>query len=372
MLAGLPKLFDRSFFIGFFLPSMFIFGGIASALLAFGFIKGNELADFMTKIDVSRAFISLVLVWLVSILLMAFNRPIIRLLEGYGEEANPFKILLPGQRQQFKTEAEPHLRKIESILDARRRGIPEMEELRVYDLWRATANFPEDVDLVLPTRLGNVIRAYERYSDVVYGIEAIVVWPRLFMIIPEQARERIREAEASFNFSINMLFAGSVTVVACGIMMAYGLYQEDIAKAVLTTNIFTLPIALILAVSGFFIWFSWWRLPDAARERGDQVKSIFDLYRKQLAEGLGLRLPATETEERKMWEFVSRRMSMRVADDRLQDYDRTIDYFRKKEETTAKSELSGAKSKPKDDAKEESSENDEDKSDEESEDSDKD
>jgi hypothetical protein len=57
------------------------------------------------------------------------------------------------------------------------------------------------------------MRAHERYSDVVYEIEAIALWPRLFMIIPEAARERIRESEGLFHFSINMLFTSIFTLV---------------------------------------------------------------------------------------------------------------------------------------------------------------
>ena len=80
----------------------------------------------------------------------------------------------------------------------------------------------------------------------------------------------------------------------------------------------------------FFAAFSWWRLPDAALQRGEQVKSTFDLYRSALADALGLELPATEAEERTMWRLVSRRMILRVSDDRLPNYKGSLDDFRKK------------------------------------------
>ncbi len=343
MLAGLPKLFDRSFFIGYFLPSFLLFGGVGTNLFAFGYID-NNFTDLIVTKNTLGAVISVVLVWLLSILLMTFSRSIVRLLEGYGQEANPFHIFLPQQRQLFKSVAEPHLRKVDSVLNDRRKGIPQTQEFEKLDVWRATVDFPEDLDLVLPTRLGNVMRAYERYSNVVYGIEAIVVWPRLAMVIPEEARERIREAEALFYFSINMLVVGLITISTCATLAIRSLYSKGTSGA---ADVVTWPIVLIVLVSVFFICFSWLRLPHAARERGDQVKSTFDLYRKPLAEALGFELPPTEAEERKMWELVSRRMLLRVSEDRLRGCDKTLDDFRKRDNNSYAKDSEKGRENPK-------------------------
>jgi hypothetical protein len=101
------------------------------------------------------------------------------------------------------------------------------------------------------------------------------------------------------------------------------------------------PIILVWASAVFFAWFSWWVLPEAARQRGEQVKSTFDLYRGTLADALGFELPDTEAEERKMWTLVSRKMMLRVPDYRLSEYKKTLDDFRKKKaKTTADDETS--------------------------------
>jgi hypothetical protein len=205
--------------------------------------------------------------------------------------------------------------------------VPESEEFSELSVWHAARDFPEELELILPTRLGNVMRAYERYSDVVYEIEAIAIWPRLFMIIPEEARERIRESEGLFHFSVNMLFTSIVTLATSGGMIISTLCHEGLVGL---ANTISWPIILVLAFGAFFAWFSWWRLPDAARQRGEEVKSAFDLYRAELADALGFELPATEAEERRMWRLVSRRMLLRVSDDRLRDYTGSLDSFRKK------------------------------------------
>jgi hypothetical protein len=327
MFAGLPKLFDRSFFIGYFLPAFLLVGGIAANLFAFGRINEKVLKDIGNK-DTLAAVVALVLVWLLSILLMTFSRAIIRLLEGYGD-ANPFRLLWPQEKERFRAKAQPQFAKVDNVLGARRRGLPERDEFEKLDVWRAALEFPERMDLVLPTRLGNVMRAYERYSAVVYGIEAIVMWPRLMMVIPAEARESLRDAEALFYFSINMLLVGAITILTTVAMTIDALTRLEATNG---ADILAWPVFAILAASLFFIWFSWIRLPDAARARGDQVKSMFDLYRKPLAKALGFDLPETEAEERNMWELISRRMLLRVWDDRLPGYRKSLDDFRSKGE----------------------------------------
>jgi hypothetical protein len=352
MFGAFPKLFDRAFFIGYFLPAFLLVVGLSANLFAFGYID-EKFTDFLAKKSTAAhtlgATISLVFIWLLSILLMAFSRPIIRLLEGYGN-LNPFCILSSWQENKFKAQAEPQLNKLARVLDARRRGVPETEEFEEHSVWRATRDFPEALDLVLPTRLGNVMRAYERYSDVVYEIEAIVLWPRLFMIIPEEARDRIRESEGLFHFSINMLLTSIVTLVTCGAMIISELYNGGLSGL---ANIISWSLILVVVFGSFFAWFSWWTLPEAAIQRGEQVKSTFDLYRGALADALGLELPATEAEERRMWRLVSRRMLLRVPDDRLLDYKGSLDDFRKKkvEVPPDKDKSTRQYTKPKDEKK---------------------
>src|SRR3954464_15317205 len=88
---------------------------------------------------------------------------------------------------------------------------------------------------------------------------------------------------------------------------------------------------LVLIFGTFFAWYSWWVLPDAARQRGEQVKAAFDIYRSELAKALGFELPLIEADERRMWRLVSRRMLLRVSEDRLTGYEKSLDAFRRKE-----------------------------------------
>ena len=323
MFGQLPKLFDRSFFIGFFLPASLIFLGVVGTLSAFDYITYSaEVKHYLADKSTTGAALSVVIIWFISILLMALNRPLIRLLEGYGR-GNPFSIFLSRRKQEFKYRISPLFTKSDKIIHAQRSGGPEPDQEDDFqqNLYTAVNSYPESIENVLSTRLGNVMRAYERYSDVVYGMEAIVLWPRLFMVIPEEARNRVREGEALFQFSLNTLIVGFLNLALYIVLVAVSLHSSN---ATGLSDILRWPF--IPVISALAAWFGWWQLPNAAGQRGEQVKSIFDLYRGMLAEALGLEFPPTHKAERDMWELVSRRMTFRLSEDV-----KSLDEFRKKD-----------------------------------------
>jgi len=326
MFGALPKLFDRSFFIGYFLPASLLFSGVVGNLIAFVDL-GPKFWDFLVQKSTFGVAVSIVIIWLISIFLMAITRPLIRFLEGYGRH-NPLSLFQDQHVRIFKGEIEPLLGTFKNVMDTRINAMPAPSSgVNRGKLRAAVTNYPEREGLVLPTRLGNIMRAYERYSDIVYGIESIVMWPRLLMVVPEAARDRIREGESLFHFALNILFVGTITFLLFVGLSAESLYENHSLAAIQS---FLWPAICVPLISVFFGWLGWWLLPIAAMQRGEQVKSIFDLYRAPLAEALGLQLPATDAEERKMWQLVSRRMELRASDYRLLDYRKGLSEFRRK------------------------------------------
>jgi hypothetical protein len=307
MFSELPKLFDRAFFISYFLPSSMIFSIIFAILSIFNRIP-IRFQEFVANKSTFGAAISIVIMWLISILLMALNRPMIRFLEGYGRH-NPLSIFQAKKNKQFQDRIFPLLSLRDKVIEARRANSNEPLQRKNFAglLHDAINTFPERVENVLPTRLGNIMRAYERYSDIVYGIEAIVLWPRIMMVIPDVARDRVREGRVLFDFALNTLFAGLLTIFLYAVMVAL-----DVRPLIAG---FYIPSPIIPALGIVLSLFGWWQLPGAARERGEQTKSIFDLYRRDLALSFGLELPPTYSAERRMWELVSRRLMFNVAED---------------------------------------------------------
>src|SRR5215217_7669364 len=90
MFGELPKLFDRNFVIGFFLPvAIFI---TVSILIVNPYSFGAQAIDFLkTDLLVGTTTIGL-LSWVGGIVLLALNRDLYRLMEGY-RKYNPLNLL---------------------------------------------------------------------------------------------------------------------------------------------------------------------------------------------------------------------------------------------------------------------------------------
>ena len=87
---------------------------------------------------------------------------------------------------------------------------------------RVTMDYPVSLDMVMPTRLGNVLRAAEMYPTERYRIDTWVIWPRLYLLLPERsavvvdtARERMELAAA---FTVSLALAGAT---ATGLLASY-------------------------------------------------------------------------------------------------------------------------------------------------------
>lgn len=231
-------------------------------------------------------------------LLYVLNVPLIRLYEGYHwEESGLGRWLTRRQRarlvaietterflgylvRELKSEEPKNLR------------IEELEQRRDEAGRTKVSSYPR-ISSVLPTRLGNVIRAFENYPYRQYGMSGIELWPRLLPLIPPDHATTIETAKTRFDFMLN---ASALSVA--------------LALLVLTTAVFAplepgdgtlAEITVALACAGLSIAFYRGSV-GRAEEWGGHVKAAFDLYRRKLLVELGIRgVPMTLREEREIW-----------------------------------------------------------------------
>lgn len=295
MLANLPKLIGRGFVLGFLLPAT-----LFCLYLQFQGIVLTSTQSFDEQLDISKLtpiiFFSLV----VAVLLMALNRGIIRILEGYGR-LNPFSFLTPWRKRLYARDVEPLYAEAQRVERARSENPTVQPNILGFraKLSNAVDAYPDQQELVLPTRFGNAMRAFEIYSRVLYGLDAIPAWPRLFMILPQSVQNQVRDSRAMLDFNAN-LFVLSLIAAALTIFHIY----------------FAGPpphVWLALLGLGITATYAWMALPGYARQWGDIIKSSFDLYRDRLAKQLGLAIPSSSEVERQMWRQVSRAMVFRSS-----------------------------------------------------------
>lgn len=295
MFAELPKLIDRNYLIGFFLPAVMLSAAFVWLLWLFGVVTENPLPKSDNLLATATG---IGLVWIVSILLMALNVPAIRLIEGYGGW-NPLRLLTKQKEARFASSVMPVIA-TQAQMEAARSTQNRIEApgRHAADLRRAVEEYPDRAAHVLPTAFGNRYRAFEVYSRVVYGLDSIPAWPRLQAVMPEAYKELLSTARARLNFCVNLQLIGLTTFIAF-LGLAIALQQWPTALPPLAS------LALLLA--GYRLALG------AASEYGIYVKAAFDLYRGELARKLGLEIPLDPAAERRMWGHVSRMMIYRSA-----------------------------------------------------------
>lgn len=163
MLGQLPNLFDRNFAVGFFLPV------VAFIAVSYGLMNAFDLSlvvPLFTATDPTSALagtaISLIIAWLAAAFLLATNRSIYMLLEGYGK-FNPAKLFGWREVQRYQKLTVEKKKLGQAYFRASNDPSKQDEvnwRLGEIDLQLAE-QFPDSEQFLLPTRFGNTMRAFE-------------------------------------------------------------------------------------------------------------------------------------------------------------------------------------------------------------------
>ena len=165
---------------------------------------------------------------------------------------------------------------------------------------RKLSDFPERRDLVLPTRLGNRVRSVERYPAVQYGIDMVVLWPRLQAVLDKDYATRIDDAQISFNFMVNLSVLSILLAVFTGCI---GLLYPP-PGAFMRVMV---PVLMSLALAYCFYRLS----VSQVNEWGGLARGAFDLYKGKLLTQLGYeQKPKDPEEERKLWDNITFQMML--------------------------------------------------------------
>lgn len=296
MFGELPKLFERNFAMAFFLPFVVFLGMIAEIANRFG--QGKSLLAVLQSDLVIGTTLLGIISWLGGIFLLVSNRGLYRFLEGYGDW-NPLKLIGGLQKRKYnKILAE--LEKLDDQFREQKVAFPREQRNKRNRLMRELAErFPDREDLLLPTDFGNILRSFEVYPRVMYGIESIDGWSRILAIVPKDYRELIDNAKTQVDFWVNVGFLSIL------------LFLEYIGFAVYTQSLVDWWIALILLVIAVI---SPRFAADAAIGWGDYIKASFDIFAPKLRESLGFTQPANRDAEERQWLAFSQAIIYRLPE----------------------------------------------------------
>ena len=173
------------------------------------------------------------------------------------------------------------------------------------DFERRYRQYPRRADDLLPTRLGNVLKAAELYpsDDGRYGMDAVFFWPRLYMVLPETMRSSLQDARSSLDL---MLVTSALGIV-------YALASICFLALTRSTDGW---VWLAAVGGGTLVALGAYRgAVGAAVIYGELVRTAFDLYRGTLLAQLGYAAPGSLADERALWENLGKQMYRRAADD---------------------------------------------------------
>lgn len=153
--------------------------------------------------------------------------------------------------------------------------------------------YPVEDQQVVPTRLGNAIRRLEEYGYDRYRLDSQTLLYELMAVAPEQSVTNLEKSRITVDFMVSFL-VGHV-LVALTAVVAAGLAFDRSALLLLTAAALTL-----------LAWL-WYRMAVASTDDwAAAFRGLVNLGRKPLIKSLGLRAPATLSEERDLWAAVSR------------------------------------------------------------------
>lgn len=148
--------------------------------------------------------------------------------------------------------------------------------------------FPDEPEEVMPTRLGNILKNAEQYSYKRYDIDAVLLWPRLYAVLPENFMKSFEGAKASLDF---MLVVSGLSFLFAFITGIYLLIIQSAWWLFLLCFLGGLVLARLAYQSTL----------EAAITYGQLIKSAFDLYKGVLCKQLGYEQQKSLAEEREFW-----------------------------------------------------------------------
>jgi hypothetical protein len=235
-------------------------------------------------------------------LLDVLNIPIVRFYEGYPwgdgllgrfltkQQAKRYTAAQKRRndalelRKQLRNNEKERIGKLDAV-----HGDVLREEMEIYPLEH----------LLLPTRLGNIIRSFETYPYRQYRIAGVALWPRFYSRLSAAHMKEVEEARTSFNVTIHLSFLSLLAmllILAAGCVYPIPFASWALAKA----------WGGLLVAAGALAWLFYLSSLYTAGQWGHVVRAAFDLHRHEVLRDFGISpLPRDLESERSIWDRVS-------------------------------------------------------------------
>lgn len=274
-------VFDRRFLLVAFLPSLaFVCGSaVLGAVVVLGADRARAEWSGLGAYDKTLLIAVVVIgVTLIATVLAGWSDQLVRWYGGYwptplGRVVAELGSTWHRGRQKRLAQDAPTDRLTEAVLNDR--YPPETQ--------------PEHV---MPTRLGNVLKSAERHPRLRYGLDAVLVWPRLHPLLPDRVVAGLAAARAGLESRLVMT-------------TLFALFAAHSGTALLVARQSWWLFAVCFGGGALAAWISYATAVSAAVGYAEQVKVAFDIYRLDLLRQLDGTEPGTAARERRRWQELS-------------------------------------------------------------------
>lgn len=288
------KLADK--WVATLLTPAFIFwaGGAAVGVQIIGWA---DISSWFIKqpepLQVALLIAALSLITVSAFVVQRFDLVVLRFLEGYWHPwLNPFS-------QWFVSREIKRTQRIgdrwQMLMQQRERtslNRREHDEFIQLDWQYLHLPLPEQL---MPTRLGNNLRAAEQRPLEKYGLDAVICWSRLWLLLPDSTKKELQSARADLNTAARV-WLWSLLFILWAFIGAWWA-EEGWWTSPLNFIAVCWP-AIVGILSAVFAYYNW--AISAAITYGELIEATFDLYRHLLYDFLRWHLPADPNEERRV------------------------------------------------------------------------
>lgn len=306
---GINELGIRFNIVGL-IPTSFLFVFILSLFLLWSDKPSpvpdwNVLIQTIDDIGIEEGVLLVILLLLFSLILHPLQLPLMRVLEGYWGNSIPARTMAKFGRSielsRFKKQHELARTDAEGFFTFRQR-------------------FPNE-NRLLPTSLGNILRAAEDLVYTKYSLEAVAVWPIIYPILSDASKAIIDSQRNQLDMTIrlcaifvicsvisSLFFLGIiVSAIETDIFYSYMIQTANEENILGPLTIITASLVILITYSfwllfpismGILAWLTYKAALSAARSYGKSINTAFDLHRFELLKSLHFRLPKSLPSEK--------------------------------------------------------------------------
>lgn len=229
-------------------------------------------------LNLSESGLAAFLILVASLVIQPLQRPLVQLLEGYWGPWTSRLAMWSGIGAWMRSAQ--HGRREELVEAVRSAPMGRPDPVAFGQLQR---RFPR-TGRILPSSLGNILRAMEDSAGQRYGLDTVSAWPRLFGSLPDALRSALDDQRNQLDLAARF----------CAVFFLMGLAS---VPALIWHPSWFLPVSIV--VSAALSRIAYRSAVAAALAYSQTIEAAFDLHRFELLRALHLPLPSCLADERR-------------------------------------------------------------------------